>query len=60
MMVDLLDKHKGILERVQRMTAMGINGLGVTNDKMISPTRAMVGNREIITGGHEQLHGHHF
>lgn len=50
-MVDLLDKHKGILERVQRMTAMGINGLGVTNDKMISPTRAMVGNREIILAG---------
>jgi|SRR5665213_562782 len=51
MMVDLLDKHKGILERVQRMTAMGINGLGVTNDRMISPTRAMVGNREIILAG---------
>jgi 8-amino-7-oxononanoate synthase len=51
MMVDLLDKHKGILERVLRMTAMGINGLGVTNDKMISPTRAMVGNREIILAG---------
>jgi 8-amino-7-oxononanoate synthase len=51
MMVDLLDKHKGILERVQRMTAMGINGLGVTNDKMISPTRAIVGNREIILAG---------
>ena len=50
-MVDLLDKHKGILERVQRMTAMGINGLGVTNDKMISPTRALVGNREIILAG---------
>ena len=51
MMVDLLDKHQGIMERVQRMTAMGINGLGVTNDQMISPTRAMVGNREIILAG---------
>ena len=50
-MVDLLDKHRGILERVQRMTAMGINGLGVTNDQMISPTRALVGNREIILAG---------
>ena len=50
-MVDLLDKHKGITERYQRMTAMGINGLGVTNDKMISPTRAMVGNREILLAG---------
>ena len=50
-MVDLLDKHKGITERYQRMTALGINGLGVTNDKMISPTRAMVGNREILLAG---------
>ena len=50
-MVDLLDKHKGVIERVTRMTAMGINGLGVTNDEMISPTRAMVGNREIILAG---------
>ena len=33
------------------MTAMGINGLGVTNDQMISPTRAMVGGREIILAG---------
>lgn len=50
-MVDLLDKHKTITERYQRMTTMGINGLGVTNDKMISPTRAIVGNREIILAG---------
>jgi len=50
-MVDLLDKHKGIIERYQRMTDMGINGLGVTNDQMISPTRAMVGGREIILAG---------
>ena len=50
-MVDLLDKHRGMLERVQRMTALGINGLGVTNDKMVSPTRAVVGNREIILAG---------
>ena len=50
-MVDLLDKNKGLYERVQRMTALGINGLGVTNDQMISPTRAIVGNREIILAG---------
>ncbi len=50
-MVDLLEKHRGVAERVQRMTDMGINGLGVTNDQMISPTRAMVGNREIILAG---------
>ena len=50
-MVDLLDKHKGMAERFQRMLDMGINGLGVTNDKMISPTRAIVGNREILLAG---------
>lgn len=50
-MVDLLDKHKGIMERFQRMTSLGINGLGVTNDQMLSPTRAMVEGREIILAG---------
>ncbi|MDE2384606.1 MAG: aminotransferase class I/II-fold pyridoxal phosphate-dependent enzyme [Alphaproteobacteria bacterium] len=50
-MVDLLEKHKGIADRFQRMVDMGINGLGVTNDKMISPTRAMVGGREILLAG---------
>ncbi|MBG1230941.1 serine palmitoyltransferase [Aestuariivirga litoralis] len=50
-MVDLLDKHRGVMERFQRMTDMGINGLGVTNDKMLSPTRAVVDGREIILAG---------
>jgi 8-amino-7-oxononanoate synthase len=51
MMVDLLDKHKVIAERFQRMVEGGVNALGVTNDQMISPTRAMVGNREVILAG---------
>jgi 8-amino-7-oxononanoate synthase len=50
-MVDLFDKHKPIAERFQRMVEQGSNALGVTNDQMISPTRAMVGNREIILAG---------
>jgi 8-amino-7-oxononanoate synthase len=50
-MVDLLDKHRGMADRFQRMLDMGINGLGVTNDQMLSPTRALVGNREIILAG---------
>lgn len=50
-MVDLLEKHRPIAERFQRMVAHGSNALGVTNDQMISPTRAMVGNREIILAG---------
>jgi 8-amino-7-oxononanoate synthase len=50
-MVDLLEKHRGIADRFQRMLDMGVNALGVTNDQMISPTRAMVGSREIILAG---------
>jgi 7-keto-8-aminopelargonate synthetase-like enzyme len=50
-MVDLLEKHRSVAERFQRMVDMGFNALGVTNDKMLSPTRAMVGNREILLAG---------
>ena len=50
-MVDLLEKHRAIADRFQRMIDMGVNALGVTNDKMLSPTRAVVGNREIILAG---------
>jgi 8-amino-7-oxononanoate synthase len=50
-MVDLLEKHRGIADRFQRMVDMGVNALGVTADKMISPTHAMIGNREIILAG---------
>jgi 8-amino-7-oxononanoate synthase len=50
-MVDLLEKHRAIADRFQRMIDMGVNALGVTNDQMISPTRAMVNGREIILAG---------
>lgn len=50
-MVDLLEKHRTIADRFQRMIDMGVNALGVTNDQMISPTRAIVGGREIILAG---------
>ena len=50
-MIDLLDKHKGIAERHARMMTMGVDALGVTNDRILSPTRALVGNREIILAG---------
>jgi 8-amino-7-oxononanoate synthase len=49
--VDLLDKHKVIAERFERMVALGGNALGVTNEQMISPTRAIVGGREILLAG---------
>ena len=50
-MIDLLDKHKTIAERHARMMAMGVNAVGLTNDKIISPTRAMINGRETILAG---------
>ncbi|MFT3672474.1 serine palmitoyltransferase [Aestuariivirga sp.] len=50
-MTDLLDKHKPIAERFERMMAMGVNAVGITNDKLLSPTRAMIQGRETILAG---------
>ena len=50
-MIDLLDKHKTIAERHSRMMAMGVNAVGLTNDRMLSPTRAMINGRETILAG---------
>ena len=50
-MIDLLDKHKTIAERHARMMAMGVNAVGLTNDRMLSPTRAMINGRETILAG---------
>jgi 7-keto-8-aminopelargonate synthetase-like enzyme len=50
-MMDLLDKHKPIIERFERMMTMGVNVLGVTNDRVLSPTRAIIDGRETILAG---------
>jgi 7-keto-8-aminopelargonate synthetase-like enzyme len=50
-MADLFDKHRGITERVQRMLAMGVNAVGVTNERVLSPTRAIIDGRETILAG---------
>jgi 7-keto-8-aminopelargonate synthetase-like enzyme len=50
-MIDLLDKHKTIAERHARMMTMGVNAVGLTNDKILSPTRAMIKGRETILAG---------
>jgi 8-amino-7-oxononanoate synthase len=50
-MIDLFDKHRGIAERFQRMLAMGVNAVGVTNERILSPTRAIVNGRETILAG---------
>ncbi|MGE0211270.1 MAG: aminotransferase class I/II-fold pyridoxal phosphate-dependent enzyme [Parvibaculaceae bacterium] len=50
-MTDLFDKHRTIAERFQRMLSMGVNALGVTNDRILSPTRAIINGRETILAG---------
>ena len=50
-MIDLLCKHKTIAERHARMMTMGVNAVGLTNDKILSPTRAMINGRETILAG---------
>ena len=50
-MIDLLEKHRSIAERHARMLAAGANAVGLTNDAMLSPTRAMINGRETILAG---------
>ncbi len=50
-MADLFDKHRDIAERFQRMLAMGVNAVGVTNEAILSPTRAIINGRETILAG---------
>ena len=50
-MADLLDKHRTIAERHQRMMSLGVNAVGVTNEKLLSPTRAIIEGRETILAG---------
>jgi 7-keto-8-aminopelargonate synthetase-like enzyme len=50
-MIDLLDKHKTIAERHARMMTMGVNAVSLTNDQILSPTRAMINGHETILAG---------
>jgi 8-amino-7-oxononanoate synthase len=50
-MVDLLEKHGPIAERHARMLAAGANAVGLTMDKILSPTRALINGRETILAG---------
>jgi 7-keto-8-aminopelargonate synthetase-like enzyme len=50
-MAGLLDKHRAIAERHQRMMSLGVNALGPTNDRILSPTRAIINGRETILAG---------
>ena len=50
-MADLLDKHRGTALRHARMMAEGVNAVGVTNQRLLSPTRAIIEGRETILAG---------
>ncbi len=47
----LLDKYKDLAARHQMMLAMGKDALGLRMDKILSPTRALQGEREILLAG---------
>src|SRR6478736_2251491 len=49
--MDLLAKLEGIAARHARIMSLGSNAVGVVNDKMISPTRAIIEGRETILAG---------
>lgn len=50
-MVGLLDKHRVLAERHQRLVAVGANAVGLANDRLLSPTRAIINGRETILAG---------
>ena len=50
-MADLFDKYANIAERFERMMSLGVNALGVTSDRILSPTRAIINGRETILAG---------
>jgi 8-amino-7-oxononanoate synthase len=49
--MDLLAKLSVIAERHAKITALGLDGIGVVNEEIISPTRALIGGRETILAG---------
>ncbi|WP_119269754.1 serine palmitoyltransferase [Taklimakanibacter deserti] len=50
-MTDLLEKYKALAERHERMLSLGVNAVGLTNDRILSPTRAIIAGRETILAG---------
>lgn len=49
-MVDLLDKNRSLLERMQRVSEAG-SRVGPVNEEIISPTRAIINGRDTILAG---------
>lgn len=49
--MDLLDRLKPLAERHAQLRAMGVEGVTVTNEQILSPTRAIIDGRETILAG---------
>ena len=50
-MIDLFAKHQPVTERLARASASGTNPVGVINDRVLSPTRAIINGRETVLAG---------
>jgi 8-amino-7-oxononanoate synthase len=50
-MTDLLEKYRALAERHERMLSLGVNAVGLTNDRILSPTRAVIAGKETILAG---------
>jgi 8-amino-7-oxononanoate synthase len=49
-MTDLFDKYKPLLERMQAVEQAG-SRIGPVNEKIVSPTRAIIDGRDTILAG---------
>ncbi len=50
-MKDLLEKHRPVMERHEAALAAGADAVGLVNERVLSPTRAIIGGREVILAG---------
>lgn len=50
-MTDLLEKHRHLAERHKAMLQMGADAVGLPMERILSPTRALIGGRETILAG---------
>ena len=50
-MASLLDKHRATFERHAHLIEAGADAVGLVNDKLLSPTRALINGRETILAG---------
>jgi 7-keto-8-aminopelargonate synthetase-like enzyme len=50
-MTDLFDKLRPIHERLDRMLSLGANAVGPINERILSPTRAIIEGRETVLAG---------